>query len=87
MAAIHLNFGLSYALFTPLVLTFSSAPVLGTMVTTGGIGMLVGGCLLTTWGGPRRRMHGVLAGAILLGAAMMLAGLRQNPIVLTGAQR
>jgi hypothetical protein len=85
MAAIHLNFGLAYALFTPLVLTFSSAPVLGTMVTTGGIGMFAGGLLMTTWGGPRRRMYGVLAGAILLGVAMALAGLRQNPIVLTAA--
>ena len=66
-------------LATPLVLTFASPEVLGTVLSIGGSGMLVGSILMSLWGGPRPRIHGVLGFMLLIGLAMMLAGLRPSP--------
>ena len=45
------------------------------MQTAMGIGIIVGGLLLTAWGGFKRRMATALFGVVLLGAASMLLGL------------
>jgi len=59
-------------LLAPLVLggTGNSQSALATVQSTGAIGGVVGGGLLSLWGGPRRRIHAILlggAGACLLG--------------------
>jgi MFS transporter, DHA3 family, macrolide efflux protein len=66
-------------LATPLVLAFASPEILGTVLSIGGSGMLVGSVLMSLWGGPRPRIHGVLGFTLLIGLAMMLAGLRPSP--------
>jgi DHA3 family macrolide efflux protein-like MFS transporter len=66
-------------LATPLVLGFASPEILGTVLSIGGSGMLVGSVLMSLWGGPRPRIHGVLGFTLLIGLAMMLAGLRPSP--------
>lgn len=73
-----------FALLVPLILerTDNSAPLLATVQTVGAIGGLLGGLLLTVWGGPKRKVHGVLlgmVGASLLGETLM--GLGQSMIV------
>jgi hypothetical protein len=45
-----------------------------------GVGGLVGGIALSVWGGPKRRIHGVLTGLILVTVGMLLVGLAQEPI-------
>jgi MFS family permease len=70
------------ALQAPLVLRFASPTDLGIASSAGGAAFLVGGLLMSTWGGPRRRINGVLPVGILLGASMMLLGLRASvPLV------
>jgi len=52
----------SYFMIAPLILarTDSSELILGTIQSAMGIGGLVGGILLSVWGGPKKRIHGVL---------------------------
>ncbi len=52
----------SYFMIAPLILarTGSSELILGTVQSAMGIGGLVGGILLSVWGGPKKRIHGVL---------------------------
>lgn len=52
-----------------------------------GIGGVVGGLLLSVWGGPRRQIHGVLAAAALafaIGDSLFAVG-RSLPVWITGA--
>ena len=79
--AVFLLPGLGYALVTPLVLTFSTEQVAGLVVSGFGVGAIVGSVALTSWGGPKRRMHGMLAAAALAGGATTLVGLRENAVL------
>ncbi len=69
----------SFALLVPLILerTNNSVAMLATVQTIGAVGGLIGGLLLTVWGGPKRKVHGVLlgmVGASLLGQTLMGVG-------------
>jgi hypothetical protein len=72
-----------FALFAPMILarTGSDELVLGSVQSAGAVGGLVGGLLLSVWGGPKRRIHGVLAGWGLASLGMLLMGLGQGLIV------
>jgi MFS transporter, DHA3 family, macrolide efflux protein len=50
-----------------LARTGDDAQVLGTVLSAGGIGGVVGALLMSAWGGPKRRVHGVLIGIVLEG--------------------
>jgi len=65
-------------LMQPMLLELSSPTVLGSVISTGGLGMLVGTFLITGWGGPKKRIHGVLAFKTLAGLAIMAIGLFYN---------
>lgn len=61
-----------FILMAPLILarTGDDSVILGTVQSIMGLGGLAGGLILSIWGGPKRRVHGVLlgmAGAGLLG--------------------
>ena len=77
--------GLVQVLITPMVLSFTNAQVLGRILSLGAIGWLVGGILMSTWGGPKRRVYGVFAFEILLGVSIFIAGLRPSAILITVA--
>jgi MFS transporter, DHA3 family, macrolide efflux protein len=67
------------AIYAALILARSgnNELVFGTVNTVGAIGGLVGGVLMSAWGGPKRRVHGVLAGwalSGLLGTTLMGLG-------------
>ncbi len=70
-----------------LARTGNDAAVLGLVQSAMGVGGVVGGLVMSTWGGPRRRIHGLLLGFIggaLLGTVPMGMG-RGLPLWLTGA--
>lgn len=48
-----------------LARTASSETALATVQSAAGVGGVLGGVLLSTWGGPRRKVHGVLLGWVL----------------------
>lgn len=75
--------GLAWNLLTPMVLARSGQNelVLGTVLSAGSIGGVLGGIAITAWGGFKRRVHGVLLGHALLGLVQLAMGLGQTPII------
>jgi MFS transporter, DHA3 family, macrolide efflux protein len=77
------NFFASLAgvLYAPMILarTDNNAVVFGSVQTAGAIGGVIGGLAIGAWGGPRRKVHGVLLGWVfssMLG--IMLYGLGRS---------
>lgn len=84
-AAIHLSLGMVQVLLTPMVLSFTSPAVLGRVLTAAGTGMLAGSLLMSVWGGPQRRIAGILGALAVQGAVLMIAGLRPNAVLIAVA--
>ncbi|MXY44194.1 MAG: MFS transporter [Dehalococcoidia bacterium] len=77
--------GFGYALATPLALSFSNETGAAVMMTSFGVGSLVSGALLAVWGGPKRRMDGILGAMALAGLGAVVVGLRENlPLTAAG---
>jgi len=75
---------IAYAIRAPMILanTANNELVFGTLSSVGAIGGVVGGVVMSAWGGPKKRVHGVLAGwtfASLFGAVLMGLG-RSVPV-------
>jgi hypothetical protein len=81
---VNFSMGVFNALFTPLMLSFSSTEVLGTVLSVGSLGLVLGGVVMSAWGGPRRRIHGVLGLAPVFGMGLILLGARPLPILIAG---
>ena len=64
---IHAAFG--YPMMTPMILakTGDSSVILGLSRSAGSLGFLVGGLVMTVWGGPKKRIHAVNMSFILWG--------------------
>jgi MFS family permease len=84
-AALNFLMGFVNTLVTPLVLAFATKGVLGTMMSVAGIGMLVGGGVMSVWGGPKRRILGVLGFLLLTGVFIFLGGLQPSVYITTAA--
>jgi MFS transporter, DHA3 family, macrolide efflux protein len=70
--------GIGGTLLRPMVLarTGNDAAALGQVLTAGAIGLVLGGIALSAWGGPKRRVHGVLIGWVVNAVlGMLLLGL------------
>ena len=85
LGVVNFNLGMVQLLVTPLVLGFASAQVLGTVLTTAGLGMLAGGGVMVLWGGPERRIRGMLALVLLQGLLMFLGGARAEVVPVAAA--
>ena len=71
--------GLAYVLFAPMILgrTGNDELVFGSVQSAGAIGGVIGGLTMSAWGGPKRRVHGVLLGwfcASLIGQTVLGLG-------------
>jgi MFS family permease len=80
---------LCYSLMAPMILsrTGNDTLALGSVQSAFGVGGVVGGLLMSTWGGPKRRVYGVLGGMFLsslLGVTLMGLG-RSTPIWIAAA--
>ncbi|MBG0821571.1 amino acid adenylation domain-containing protein [Planomonospora sp. ID91781] len=72
-----------FLLVSPLVLGFATLDDVGRVAFCGGLGVLLGGLVMTVWGGPRRlRMRGVLLATLALGAFCLLTGVREDLVVI-----
>jgi hypothetical protein len=67
----------AFILFAPMLLARSSGNelALGSTQSLIALGGVVGAVLLSVWGGPRRRIHGVLVGWSLSGVGILAMGL------------
>jgi MFS family permease len=73
--------GMLQVLFWPLVLNSASSRALGIVLSIAGCGMLLGSLAISAWGGPKRRVHGILMFAGLQGLCLCLGGLPSTTIV------
>lgn len=81
-AATNFTVGMVQVLIAPLVLSFASTVMLGTVLSIGGSGMLLGSVVMTVWGGPKRRVYGILGFTLLQGILLILCGLQPSvPLV------
>lgn len=91
MALLFLFAGTNFAvamvqvLFTPLLLSFASPQTLGRVLSVASSGFLVGGLVMSVWGGPRRRIAGIRALQTLQGLVLLLGGLEASAPLIAAA--
>ena len=72
-------------LLQPMILDAWSPEVFGIVSSIMGLGMLVGTLVMSVWGGPWRRMYGLLGTGALGGLALSLVGLRPSIALIASA--
>lgn len=79
---------LGAALQAPMILarTGNDARILGSVYSAAGIGGITGAIIISTWGGFKRRINGVLLGMVGAGISKTVFGLGQMPLVWLPAQ-
>jgi MFS transporter, DHA3 family, macrolide efflux protein len=75
-AIVNFLWGMVGALILPMILNFTRADVLGVIISCAGGGLLTGSLIMSLWGGPKRRIHGVLNFELFSGFCFLLIGLR-----------
>lgn len=79
-AAINFMLGqVHHVLLTPMILSFTSAQMLGIILSIGSIGWLGGSLVMTIWGGPKRRIYGTFGFALMMGIGTIIIGLQPIP--------
>lgn len=75
--------GMSTVLRTPMILarTGNDEATLGIVASISAIGGVVGGLVMSIWGGPKRKLIGVLGGLILANVGRAVMGLGQDVMV------
>lgn len=70
-------------LSVPMILAHTSNNVtaLATVQTVAGIGGVAGGLIISIWGGPKRRINGVIGGWLLAFCGLLMLGLVQGAIL------
>lgn len=82
---INLFTGMVNPLFSPLVLSFASPAELGASVSISSVGLLLGGLALSAWGGPRRKVRGLVVGQVVSTACLVAMGMRPSLLLVTAA--
>ncbi|HZI10166.1 MAG TPA: MFS transporter [Myxococcus sp.] len=82
MAIANLTTAMVLVLLTPLALSFTSAATLGALMSSSGMGMMLGSIMMGVWGGPRRRMLGVIGFHAMAGVSLLAACLPPHVLVL-----
>lgn len=83
-AVINVAFGFVGPLFIPLGLSLTSEAGLGTAFTVASLGMLVGSIIASAWGGPKKRVLGLVIGGAFLGVVFAAVGFKASVLWITG---
>lgn len=78
IAALNFSAGFVDVLIIPLVLAFAPTNALGAVLSIGGIGMIAASLAMSAWGGPRRRIRGILGFSMMLAVATVIGSVRPN---------
>jgi hypothetical protein len=81
LAIFNFQWGMVGVLAAPLVLGFSDARGLCILFSVAGSGMLIGSLAMSSWGGPRRRIVGILLFEFISGVCFITIGLRPSLLV------
>ena len=82
---LNITFSFYQALITPVILGFTNSSALGFILSTGGIGLVLGSLLLSVWGGPKKRINGLLGFGFLYSIGLLVSGLRPSTVLVTVA--
>ncbi len=74
-AAVNFTINLATVLTGPLVLSFSTEKSLGVVQTISGLGMFLGGLVISAWAGPKRRIYAVIGFIAAASVGLLLVGL------------
>ncbi|MCP3976092.1 MAG: MFS transporter [bacterium] len=85
MAALNLVFGFIGVTLFPLILGFASESALGSVVSLGAIGMVLGSIIMSSWKGPEHLVRGLVIAISVLGLGLLLMGLRPSLVTITAA--
>ena len=78
MSTNFFSVGILEVVFWPLILDFGSREELGYVLSIGGSGLLLGSIVMTAWGGPKRRVYGLLYFIPLQAGIMLMAALQTS---------
>ncbi|MCG3207196.1 MAG: hypothetical protein FOGNACKC_00796 [Anaerolineae bacterium] len=78
LAVIRFVWAMLGAVLTPMMLSFAGPDKLGMIISVAGVGYLSGSLMMSSWGGPRRRITGVLGFELLSAASFVVMGLRPS---------
>ena len=81
-AVINFLMPAAMVLSTPLVLSFTTTEKLGMVLAASAVGGLVGGMLMGAWGGPKKKIYGILGFSPLLAAGMIVTGLSPSAVLI-----
>ncbi|WP_061295926.1 non-ribosomal peptide synthetase/MFS transporter [Herbidospora cretacea] len=82
-AVVNLFMSPLFLLVSPLVLSFGDLQDVGRVTFAGGLGVFIGGLLMTIWGGPRRRrLRGQLWSTVALSAGAVVVGAHESLVVI-----
>jgi MFS transporter, DHA3 family, macrolide efflux protein len=70
-------------LATPLILSFASATALGTILSVGGSGMVVGSLIISAWGNSQQLMRNIFCFMLLSGLSILSIGLKPDTSLVT----
>jgi DHA3 family macrolide efflux protein-like MFS transporter len=73
-AGVNLAFGFISPIFVAYMLSFSSPGTMGTLLSLGATGMLVGSIVASAWMGTSRRILGIISTTVVLGAMLIVIG-------------
>lgn len=80
---INLGQGMVNPLFGPMVLSFANPAELGAVVSISSVGMLVGSLALSAWGGPGRKVRGLVIGQAAASLCLITLALRPSLVLVT----
>lgn len=75
-------FGFFNVSLTPLILSFASSTELGTVMSVSGLGLIIGGLLVSIWGGPKKRVLGLLIAGMFNAVFNTIIGLKESTILI-----
>ena len=81
---LNLTGTIGWVLVQPMILakTANNEVILGTVMALGGVGGIIGGVVMSIWGGPERRIHGIMLGMFIgSGLGTIVLGLNGGLIV------
>jgi MFS family permease len=77
--------GMVVVLLQPMVLGFADLGVLSKVMSVASAGLILGGVAMAVWGGPRRRLSGILVAIAVQGLALIAAGARPQAVPIAAA--